>query len=115
MPYVITEAFIGVKDAVYVAVCPVDCIISTDDDMYFINPQQCIDCGVCVPECPVSAIFVEDEVPEELKIWITVNAEYPEYSDVTRDEFSARFGNLLAQTKAKNQGGEYANPALYER
>ncbi len=81
MTYIITEPCVGVKDASCVAVCPVDCIISTDaDDMYFINPDECIDCGACVPECPVNAIFAEEEVPDELKAWIPVNHQYPESS-----------------------------------
>ena len=52
MAYVMTEPCINVKDASCVAVCPVDCIYSTDDDaMYDINPDECIDCGACEPEC----------------------------------------------------------------
>ncbi len=116
MTYIITEPCVGVKDASCVAVCPVDCIISTDDDdLYFINPDECIDCGACVPECPVNAIFAEDEVPAELKAWIPVNYEYPEYTSTTRGDFSGKFGGLLAMAKAKNRDGEHANPALYQR
>jgi len=56
MAYIIAEPCIGVKDASCVEVCPVDCIHATDDDtMYYIDPDECIDCGVCVPECPVEA------------------------------------------------------------
>ena len=66
MTYVITEPCIGVKDASCVDVCPVDCIHATDDDaMYFIDPDECIDCGACEPECPVTAIFAEDAVPDD--------------------------------------------------
>ncbi len=51
MAYIIAEPCIGVKDASCVEVCPVDCIHATDDDtMYYIDPNECIDCGVCVPE-----------------------------------------------------------------
>ena len=65
--YVIIEPCIGVKDASCVDVCPVDCIHATDDDaMFFIDPDECIDCGACEPECPVTAIFAEDAVPETL-------------------------------------------------
>jgi ferredoxin len=77
MTYVITEPCINVKDASCVAVCPVDCIYSTDaDDMYYINPDECIDCGACEPECPVTAIFAEDEVPSQYQRFIALNAAY---------------------------------------
>ncbi len=68
MAYVITEPCIGVKDASCLDVCPVDCIYSTDaDTMYFIHPDECIDCGACESVCPVSAIFPEDAVPDKWK------------------------------------------------
>ena len=77
MPYVITDPCVGVKDKSCVAVCPVDCIHGTDtDDQLFINPVECIDCGLCEPECPVDAIFMEDEVPEKWKSFIQLNAAY---------------------------------------
>ena len=66
MAYVITQPCIGTKDASCVEVCPVDCIHSTDDaEQYFIDPDECIDCGVCAEVCPVEAIFFEDDVPEQ--------------------------------------------------
>ena len=77
MTYVITEPCINVKDASCVAVCPVDCIYSTDDDdQYYIHPDECIDCGACEPECPVNAIFAEDEVPSQYQQYIQINAQY---------------------------------------
>jgi NAD-dependent dihydropyrimidine dehydrogenase PreA subunit len=77
MTYVITEPCIGVKDASCVDVCPVDCIHATDDDaMYFIDPDECIDCGACEPECPVTAIFAEDAVPDDQQKYIQINADY---------------------------------------
>src|SRR5688500_7307205 len=66
MTYVITQPCIGTKDASCVEVCPVDCIHSTDEaEQYFINPDECIDCGVCAEVCPVEAIFFEDDLPEQ--------------------------------------------------
>ena len=77
MPYVITEPCKGVKDASCVEVCPVDCIHSDDDsDMYYIDPDECIDCGACEPVCPVTAIFYEDDVPAEWRGYIEINALY---------------------------------------
>ncbi len=83
MAYVIAEPCIGVKDKACVAVCPVDCIhegVFTDADgtsydMLFINPDECIDCGLCEPECPVSAIFAETDVPDQWKHFIRINKE----------------------------------------
>ncbi len=57
-----------------VAVCPVECFHG-DDDMLYIDPDECIDCGACVPECPVEAIYDETELPEELEKWKAINAK----------------------------------------
>ncbi|MBV54244.1 MAG: ferredoxin family protein [Candidatus Marinimicrobia bacterium] len=79
MTYIICEPCVGVCDTACVDVCPVDCIHPTKDDweekgydednlegkQLFIDPEECIDCGACEPECPVEAIFEESEVPEE--------------------------------------------------
>jgi ferredoxin len=75
--YVITEPCIGVKDASCVAVCPVDCIHTDDDEpQYYIDPETCINCGACEVECPVSAIFEEDFVPDQWKAYIEKNRAY---------------------------------------
>ncbi len=77
MTYVIAEPCIGVKDNSCVEVCPVDCIHSTDDaDQYFINPDECIDCGVCAEVCPVEAIFFEDDLPEQWADYYKANVEF---------------------------------------
>jgi NAD-dependent dihydropyrimidine dehydrogenase PreA subunit len=74
MPYVITEACINVKDKSCVDVCPVDCIYEGEDQLY-IHPDECIDCGACEPECPVTAIFPEEDVPQNLAAFVTKNRE----------------------------------------
>jgi ferredoxin len=83
MPHVISEPCIGVKDASCVPVCPVDAIHPSKDEddfatveMLYISPDACIDCGLCVDECPVRAIFPEDELPEEWKDYVEKNAAY---------------------------------------
>jgi NAD-dependent dihydropyrimidine dehydrogenase PreA subunit len=77
MTYVIAEPCIGLKDASCVEVCPVDCIHSDDaSDMYFIDPDECIDCGVCAEVCPVEAIFFEDDLPEQWAKFLLLNREY---------------------------------------
>ena len=67
MTYVITSSCVDVQDQSCVDVCPVDCIHFEEgvDRMLFIDPEECIDCGACEPTCPVSAIFAEDDLPEE--------------------------------------------------
>lgn len=72
MPHVITEPCIGTKDASCVEVCPVECIYD-GGDQYYINPDECIDCGACVPACPVSAIYPEEDVPEQWKNYTEKN------------------------------------------
>ena len=77
MTYIITEPCVDVKDGGCVDVCPVDCIYTTDEDnMFYINPDECIDCAACEPVCPVTAIFPEDSVPEEWKSYIPINYDY---------------------------------------
>ena len=77
MPWIITEPCIDVKDATCVDVCPVDCIHTTDDvNMYYIDPEECIDCAACEPVCPVNAIFEEGDVPEDQAPYIKINYDY---------------------------------------
>ncbi|CAN5622564.1 hypothetical protein BH23CHL2_BH23CHL2_06120 [soil metagenome] len=77
MTYVIAEPCIAVQDQSCVEVCPVDCIHSdADQDQYFIDPDECIDCGVCAEVCPVEAIFFEDDLPEQWSKFLAMNAEY---------------------------------------
>lgn len=83
MAYIITEPCIGTKDSSCVDVCPVDCIHPRKDEadfepatMLFIHPDECIDCGACVPACPVEAIFALDEVPDKWKSYIEINAKH---------------------------------------
>ena len=79
MTYVIAEPCVGVKDHACVDMCPVDCIYDLPDesaDQLFIHPDECIDCGACEPECPVSAIFEDAAVPEEWKSYTEKNAQF---------------------------------------
>ena len=72
MTFVVTESCIKCKYTDCVEVCPVDCFYE-GENMLTINPDECIDCGVCEPECPVDAIKPESE---ELIKWVEVNREY---------------------------------------
>ena len=78
MTYVITEPCIDVIDKSCVEVCPVDCIHfeeGTDRKLY-IDPDECIDCGACEPVCPVTAIFAEDDVPDQWKEYTELDAKW---------------------------------------
>src|SRR6056297_3116972 len=73
MTLVVTEPCKGCKDKSCLAVCPVECF-HEDDEMVYIDPDECIDCGACIPECPVEAIFYEDDVPAQWASYIELNA-----------------------------------------
>ena len=84
MPFIITDPCIGTKDSACVDVCPVDCIHPRKDEpefettsMLYIHPDECIDCGACVPACPVAAIYDSpDSTPPSQKELIEANSVY---------------------------------------
>ena len=77
MPFVVTENCIKCKYTDCVEVCPVDCFYE-GPNMLVIKADECIDCALCEPECPVDAIKSEDEVPDSQKEFIALNAELAE-------------------------------------
>ena len=81
MTYVITQPCVDTTDQSCVDVCPVDCIHFEEgvDKMLYIDPDECIDCGACEPACPVTAIFAEDDVPDDQQKFIEINRLW--YSD----------------------------------
>ncbi len=74
MTYVVTESCIKCKYTDCVEVCPVDCF-HEGPNMLVIDPEECIDCTLCVPECPVDAIYAEDDLPEDQVQFLQLNAE----------------------------------------
>ena len=74
MTFVVTEACIRCRYTDCVDVCPVDCF-HAGPNFLVIDPDVCIDCAVCVPECPVDAIFEEADVPKDQRAFIALNAE----------------------------------------
>ena len=84
MTFVVAEPCINCKYTDCVAVCPVDCFYE-GENFLAINPDECIDCGACVPECPAEAIFDENELPEKWEEYKELNAklagEWPVISD----------------------------------
>ena len=109
MPFIITDPCIGTKDTACVDVCPVDCIHPRKDEaefesmnMLYIHPEECIDCGACVPACPVAAIYDSpDSTPANQKDLIEANTIF-------------RLGDadLMAQAEAIVQAHVDANPDL---
>ena len=86
MTYVIAEPCVDVIDQACVDVCPVDCIHFDEgvDRKLYIDPDECIDCGACEPECPVEAIFAEEDVPEEWKGYTEIDVLWFKDKDAAR-------------------------------
>ena len=74
MAYVVCEPCRDCKYTDCVVVCPMECFYQ-DERMLYIDPNDCIDCGACVPECPVEAIFYEGDVPTQWAQFVQLNAE----------------------------------------
>jgi ferredoxin len=74
MTYVVTENCIKCRYTDCVDVCPVDCF-KEGPNFLVIDPTECIDCGVCVPECPANAIFADNDLSESQKKFIAINAD----------------------------------------
>lgn len=74
MTHVVTEACIKCRYTDCVDVCPVDCF-KAGPNFLVIDPDECIDCAVCIPECPVNAIYAEEDVPDGQRGFTALNAE----------------------------------------
>ena len=82
MTYLVTEACIKCKYMDCVEVCPVDCFYE-GENMLVINPDECIDCGVCEPECPAEAIFPDTD--SNLEKWLVLNKDFAaKWPNITR-------------------------------
>ena len=101
MTFVVTDECIKCKYTDCVEVCPVDCFYE-GENMLVISPDECIDCGVCEPECPIEAIKPESE---ELLEWVEINRKYAlEWPNITEkkdplpeaDEFKDKTGKYPA-------------------
>ncbi len=100
MAYIIAEPCSGTKDTACVDVCPVDCIHPAKGRTYddgrptfdevpqlYIDPTECIDCGACVPVCPVTAIFVLDDLPEKWQAYMETNKNYVDGGKFQPDKY----------------------------
>ena len=101
MTYVVTESCIKCKYTDCVDVCPVDCF-REGPNMLVIDPDECIDCTLCVPQCPVEAIFAEDDVPDEQKAFKALNAELSkQWQPITTSKPPPADADDWAKVKAK--------------
>ena len=86
MTYIIADPCIDVLDTACVEVCPVDCIHYEEgvDRKLFIDPEECIDCGACEPACPVTAIFAEEDLPDDQSAYLEIDALWFQDKDAAR-------------------------------
>ena len=107
MTFIVGENCIKCKHTDCVEVCPVDCFYE-GPNMLVIHPDECIDCALCEPECPVDAMFADDEVPEDQEAFIELNAELAElWPNITEIKESP--------DDAKEWDGKPGKMALLER
>ena len=109
MTHVVTEPCIRCKYTDCVDVCPVDCF-REGPNFLTIDPDECIDCAVCIPECPVNAIFAEEDIPADQQHMTKLNAELaklPTWKSITKrkpappdaDEWKDKTGKLKELTR----------------
>ena len=85
MTHVVAQPCFGCKYTDCVVVCPVECFYEGEQILY-IHPEECIDCEACVPECPVEAIYLEDNIPEGEEGFTALNAEMSLTSPVITEQ-----------------------------
>lgn len=103
MTFVVTENCIRCKYTDCVEVCPVDCFVE-GPNFLAINPEECIDCALCEPECPVEAICSEDDLPEDQKEFLTLNADLSEkWPTITEKQDPMPDADDWAEKKDKRQ------------
>lgn len=99
MPYIVTEACIKCKYTDCVEVCPVDCFYE-GENMLVIHPDECIDCGVCEPECPVEAIIPDTDDSDGK--WTELNKQYSaSWPNITQKKDPLPEADAFAQEKGK--------------
>lgn len=115
MAHIVTERCVKCKYTDCCAVCPVDCFYEIEDPaMLVIDPDTCIDCGLCIPECPIHAIYPEDEIPEPYAEWTQKNAELYSQGEVITEKKDAMDGALTLeqiQEQEKAKGWDVGEPS----
>jgi len=103
MTHVVTEACIKCRYTDCVLVCPVDCF-KAGPNFLVIDPDECIDCAVCIPECPVNAIYAEEDLPEDQRDFIKINADLARsWSVLSSKQDSAPDADEWAKVVVKKQ------------
>jgi ferredoxin len=100
MAHIVAEPCFDCKYTDCVVVCPVDCFYE-GAQMLYIHPEECIDCEACVPECPVEAIFHEDNLPDEWKEFTALNAEQSPQCPVITEKKDALEGESCDKTRKR--------------
>ena len=109
MTYIVNESCIKCKYTDCVEVCPVDCFYE-GENMLVIHPDECIDCGVCEPECPPEAILPDTEPAAEK--WLAMNAEYAEiWPNITRRSMRCRMPTSFRRRPASTRSISRRTPA----
>lgn len=105
MAHIVTERCVDCRYTDCCTVCPVDCFYEIESPaMLVIDPDTCIDCGLCVPECPIQAIWPEDELPDAYGEWIDKNRELFGAGTMIKTKMDALPGALsLVQIQAREQ------------
>ena len=109
MTHIVTGRCVDCRYTDCCTVCPVDCFFEiAEPAMLVIDPDTCIDCELCVPECPINAIWPESELPECYAEWTDKNAELFEDGEVITDKKDALDGALpLEDIQAKEKEAEF--------
>src|SRR5262245_30863515 len=115
MPHVVTERCVDCRYTDCCAVCPVECFWEVEAPaMLVIDPGTCIDCGLCIPECPIYAIYPMDEVPEPYREWVKKNEElFPKGKQITakKDALPSAIPLDKIHEREKTRGLKVADPA----
>ncbi|MDB5929194.1 MAG: 4Fe-4S ferredoxin, iron-sulfur binding protein [Polaromonas sp.] len=104
MTHVVTDACIKCKYTDCVDLCPVDCF-KAGPDFLVIDPAECIDCAVCIPECPVNAIYADEDIPAHFKPFLEINARLAKLWPT----LSKRIAPLPTAEQWKNKTGKLAS------
>jgi len=114
MTHVVTDRCVNCRYTDCATVCPVECFWEIENPpMLVIDPDTCIDCGLCVPECPIHAIYTEEEVPDPYKEWTKKNAELFGAGKNITEKKDALPGALTLeqiQAKEKAKGWDVSEP-----
>lgn len=101
MTFIVTEACIKCKYTDCVDVCPVDCF-REGPNFLVIDPEECIDCAVCVAECPVDAIFSDEDIPDDQQVFIAINMELSRnWKSITKSKASLADADDWKEVKNK--------------